>query len=325
MIADSVLFILIGTILPFDAWNSASYITLPRLVLLGLSIMVLRRIPIVLLMSKFIPDIKTLREALFVGHFGPIATGALYFALTTAQELPADSKIRTTVIPVVMFIIFVSIVVHGCSAPLILLASQIPHRFVRQVLAEEKSAERDGDPGDQQDDAERGQEDADERSPLVGGPAALVPGRVARELADKSQGAISRSRLDTILHKGRSRKKRHAQRSDDPEAARPPPDESDANGGREGDEEDEDEDEDPREPYAGVETKKDRDKRHKKEAARRAQSRPPLSRSRSTRSRSPSPAPSEDSLHELYIYDENHHIIIEFPDGSSVARKVSDD
>lgn len=322
MIADSVSFIVIGSIMPFDAWNNAPSLGVGRLLGLGLLIMLLRRIPATILFAHFIPDLKTFREAMFVSHFGPVALGALYFALTSAQELPADSEIRTVVIPVVMFIILTSIIVHGCSAPLSLLASQIPRRFVRQVLSEKT---------DEEENAEEGGEGAsDERSRLLDGPAALVPGRVARELADKSQGAISRSRLDTIIYRGRSRKKRHSRRAGeqdgDAEAARPPPQEQEEDGDQhdgDGGEDEDESDEDPREPYAGTETKKDRDKRRQKEEAKRAKTgqrpAPPAQR------RSGSPTPSEDSLHELHIYDEGGHIVIEYADGTTIARKVKDD
>jgi NhaP-type Na+/H+ or K+/H+ antiporter len=64
-------FIYIGAWLPFAAFNSPELgITPWRLVVLFIAIMVLRRIPPLLLLFKWIPEINGWREALFSGHFG---------------------------------------------------------------------------------------------------------------------------------------------------------------------------------------------------------------------------------------------------------------
>jgi NhaP-type Na+/H+ or K+/H+ antiporter len=41
-----------------------------KLVVLFIAILILRRIPALLLIYKFVPEIETWREALFSGHFG---------------------------------------------------------------------------------------------------------------------------------------------------------------------------------------------------------------------------------------------------------------
>ena len=70
-------FIYIGANMPFkeftDAGNSLS---LWRLFVLAILTLLLKRIPIMLALWKYIPDIKTFRDAVFVGHFGPIGCGA---------------------------------------------------------------------------------------------------------------------------------------------------------------------------------------------------------------------------------------------------------
>lgn len=69
-------FIYIGAILPFAEFaNSDLTLSVWRLVVLMICIFVLRRLPIILAVYKWVPDIHTLREALFVGHFGPIGVG----------------------------------------------------------------------------------------------------------------------------------------------------------------------------------------------------------------------------------------------------------
>lgn len=64
-------FIYIGAWLDFQAFNSPDLgITPWRLVILFLWIAVFRRIPAVLMLYKWVPEIKTWQEALFTGHFG---------------------------------------------------------------------------------------------------------------------------------------------------------------------------------------------------------------------------------------------------------------
>jgi NhaP-type Na+/H+ or K+/H+ antiporter len=64
-------FIYIGAWLPFDAYNSPEYgITPWKLILLMVAILVLRRIPPLLALYKFVPEIASWQEALFSGHFG---------------------------------------------------------------------------------------------------------------------------------------------------------------------------------------------------------------------------------------------------------------
>lgn len=64
-------FIYIGAWLPFEAYNSPELGLTPwRLVVFMLSILVLRRIPPLLLLYRWVPEITSWKEALFCGHFG---------------------------------------------------------------------------------------------------------------------------------------------------------------------------------------------------------------------------------------------------------------
>jgi NhaP-type Na+/H+ or K+/H+ antiporter len=59
--------------MPFDSFNNPALgITPWRLVVLFIAILALRRIPSVLLLYRWVPEISTWREALFTGHFGPV-------------------------------------------------------------------------------------------------------------------------------------------------------------------------------------------------------------------------------------------------------------
>jgi sodium/hydrogen antiporter len=64
-------FVYIGAWLPFETFDSPELgITVWRLVVLFLVILVLRRIPALLLLFPWVPEITSWREALFSGHFG---------------------------------------------------------------------------------------------------------------------------------------------------------------------------------------------------------------------------------------------------------------
>ena len=64
-------FIYIGAWMPFSMFNAPDLgITPWRLVVLAIAVLLLRRIPPLLLLCKWVPEIKTWRDALFTGHFG---------------------------------------------------------------------------------------------------------------------------------------------------------------------------------------------------------------------------------------------------------------
>jgi len=68
-------FIYIGAWLPFDQFRIPELgITPWRLVLLMLVILALRRIPFLLVLYKFLPEVENWRDALLCGHFGPVGS-----------------------------------------------------------------------------------------------------------------------------------------------------------------------------------------------------------------------------------------------------------
>jgi len=71
LLLNCACFIYIGAWLPFASFNVPELGILPyRLALLFLSVMVLRRIPALLILYRFVPEITNWKEALFSGHFG---------------------------------------------------------------------------------------------------------------------------------------------------------------------------------------------------------------------------------------------------------------
>ena len=69
-------FVYVGAWMPFASFHdSQSPLRIWRLIALAVLVLLLRRLPIIIGLYKWIPDIKTFREAVFSGHFGPIGIG----------------------------------------------------------------------------------------------------------------------------------------------------------------------------------------------------------------------------------------------------------
>lgn len=136
LLLNSAMFVYFGSIIPWAEFNrdpEIPFLTPVRLLGLLLLIILFRRIPAVIALKNWIPDIRTYREALFCGHFGPMGLGALFLVIEARAELetstsdplpgtPAHSphkKVIETIWPVVSFVIFGSTMIHGLSVALI--------------------------------------------------------------------------------------------------------------------------------------------------------------------------------------------------------------
>ena len=88
LVLNCACFIYIGAWLPFSQFNSPDLGIVPwKLVVLFIGILLLRRIPSMIIIYKWIPDVKTLKEALFCGHFGPMGVGAIFISTLAVTEL----------------------------------------------------------------------------------------------------------------------------------------------------------------------------------------------------------------------------------------------
>ncbi|ADM11435.1 Na+/H+ antiporter [Encephalitozoon intestinalis ATCC 50506] len=81
-------------------------------VIVSLVILFVRRPIICYLIYRQIPELRSRREALFVGWFGPVGVGALYYALLT------DKIQETLTIDFVSCTVFLSVVIHGLTVPI---------------------------------------------------------------------------------------------------------------------------------------------------------------------------------------------------------------
>ncbi|CAO2650801.1 Nn.00g090980.m01.CDS01 [Neocucurbitaria sp. VM-36] len=123
-------FMYIGAILPWDEFNQPDItgITYGRLLALGLLILLLRRIPAMLVMYKLMPStVKSWQEALFMGYFGPIGIGAVFYVeharhlypKVDVAETHEEEDLLRAMGPVVYFLVLFSIIVHGLSIPVL--------------------------------------------------------------------------------------------------------------------------------------------------------------------------------------------------------------
>jgi len=137
-------FVYFGTIIPWEMFNNYDIgLSAWRLAVLAIFVLFFRRIPIMMALKPVIPDIKTWREALFAGHFGPIGVGAIFIAILARAELETERTIPlselpkagdehsehltllTLVWPITAFLVVTSIIVHGSSIAVFTLGKHI--------------------------------------------------------------------------------------------------------------------------------------------------------------------------------------------------------
>ncbi|KAI9097192.1 Sodium/hydrogen exchanger family-domain-containing protein [Phlyctochytrium arcticum] len=106
-------FIYFGSIIPWTAFTTI--LNLPKLIFMALAILATRRMPIVLALHWFMkPPVYTVRDALLIGHFGPIGVAALWY-MAYAQKHGSFTEQHAAI---VTFVVFVSVIVYGITAPL---------------------------------------------------------------------------------------------------------------------------------------------------------------------------------------------------------------
>ena len=135
-------FVYLGSIIPWEQYNAPQIGLTPwKLVVIALFVIFFRRIPVMLMLKPLIPDIKTWREALFAGHFGPIGVGAIFAAILARAELETDSTVPLAELPtdphsenyaivqiiwpLTTFLVITSILVHGSSIAVFTLGKRI--------------------------------------------------------------------------------------------------------------------------------------------------------------------------------------------------------
>ncbi len=141
LLLNMTYFVYLGAIIPWEYYNRGDLgLHIWRYIVLAILVLLFRRIPAIFAIKPIIPDIKTWREALFCGHFGPIGVGAIFMSIlaraelehghsTPLKDLPEEGSKNYTVImavwPIATFLVISSIVVHGSSIAVFALGKRL--------------------------------------------------------------------------------------------------------------------------------------------------------------------------------------------------------
>ncbi|EFW98596.1 cation/H+ exchanger [Grosmannia clavigera kw1407] len=142
MLLNVAIFMWLGAVCPWSLFAHGP-VPLYRLVLLGILVLLLRRLPWVLALHRYVPQIEHLRHAVFVGFFGPVGVSAIFYLYVTLEFVdglsstdrprPDVARLGDTATVVVWFLSICSIVVHGLSIPVGKLGLYLPRTLSRSL------------------------------------------------------------------------------------------------------------------------------------------------------------------------------------------------
>lgn len=178
-------FIYFGSIVPWEQFNNAALgLNAWRLVVLAIVFLTLRRFPAVLMHYKINPEIRSFKEAIFVGHFGPIGVSGIFACILAISDLEVDAlgvahgpvvgdvpdnvkmaQLINSIFPLVSFLVVVSIIVHGSSAAFIVFSSHLKKKKKehRKMQSRRKQGSaNDTQDNDAEDDDDIGDDDNDD-------------------------------------------------------------------------------------------------------------------------------------------------------------------
>ena len=153
MLLNLSIFMWLGAVCPWASFARNDIIPLYRLIPLGILILLLRRLPVVLVLHRRIPQIEHMRQALFVGFFGPIGVSAIFYlfvSLDFLQDIQNSStgstrqdaaQLQDVMRVVIWFLAVCSIVVHGLSVPLGKIGYYLPRTFSSARDSRDESGE----------------------------------------------------------------------------------------------------------------------------------------------------------------------------------------
>ncbi|EPS45366.1 hypothetical protein H072_616 [Dactylellina haptotyla CBS 200.50] len=146
MLLNITIFLWFGAVAPWTEFGNTLEIPFGRLLAVGILVLLLRRPPVVLLLHWYIPRIKSIREAIFAGYFGPIGVSAIFYLYVTiefladVEKLPLDESqlkgVKQMMIAtklVVWFAVISSVIVHGITVPFIKIGNVLPVTISRSV------------------------------------------------------------------------------------------------------------------------------------------------------------------------------------------------
>lgn len=104
---DLPAFVLIGISLPWAQWRDLGW----RGAAFAAALMLFRRLPWWLILSRWLRSVRRREEAMFAGWFGPIGVAAAYYSMLAARETQLE-----ILWPAASLAMIASVVIHGVSA-----------------------------------------------------------------------------------------------------------------------------------------------------------------------------------------------------------------
>ena len=160
-------FIFVGAWMPFGKFyismngSLGTGLQVWRLAVLAVLVLLSRRLPIMMGLYRWIPDLRTWREAAFYGHFGPMGITAIFMStlgneflrhhiennpsLSTGSNYQQIEFLRDTIQPIIAFIVLCSIIIHGLSIPGFSLGRRV-HSFSRTWSRRDMTGSAQGAP-----------------------------------------------------------------------------------------------------------------------------------------------------------------------------------
>ncbi|KAK9467783.1 Sodium/hydrogen exchanger family-domain-containing protein [Lipomyces arxii] len=135
MMLNVGVFVWIGAVSP---WHEFSTREVPvwRYIVMGIAILLFRRLPVMMLTYKAIPRVADAKEAFFIGFFGPIGVGAVFYlqvSLDTLLTYTQDEHVlylQKILPPVIYFLVISSVVVHGLAVPIGVYGLHFPKKIM---------------------------------------------------------------------------------------------------------------------------------------------------------------------------------------------------
>lgn len=153
MLLNLSIFMWFGAVCPWASFVHNDIIPIYRLIVLGILVLLLRRLPVVFALHWKIWQIEEKQQAIFVGFFGPIGVSAvfyLYLSLDFLRQVTVDGEERedakqleSVFLVVVWFLAICSIVVHGLSIPLGKLGYHLPRTMSQAMNSRSMSEDPD--------------------------------------------------------------------------------------------------------------------------------------------------------------------------------------
>ncbi|KAI0378256.1 Sodium/hydrogen exchanger family-domain-containing protein [Hypomontagnella monticulosa] len=149
MLLNVTIFMWYGAVCPWHSFLENGVIPIYRLIALAILILLFRRLPFVLAFYKKIPQIDGIRQAIFMGFFGPIGCSAIFYLFITQEfvitlnpnggsALRGDViNLQEDVLVIVWFMVICSVVVHGLSIPVGKFGFYLPRTISRTLSTPE--------------------------------------------------------------------------------------------------------------------------------------------------------------------------------------------